>query len=237
MNSEPKPTRLRRNSAAAHGREDAPKTQVRLTPADILKQIAPPITLPGTSLFAIERRLLRRRERLERAMNARIRRDLVPQLRRLKIPSLVRLEGLAKQVAMLPTRRKCLKRGEFQIYLDTVHRLRNAIAMAIRRIQQLEHRDEQLKHLARIGQIFIDADDAVLSTFIVSRRNRAGRNLHAAAMAALRRASSQQLSAWGKAGVAARRQKALASAAVSSTPSPAESVSSESGTAPSLESV
>src|SRR5262249_52806128 len=103
-------------------------------PTDILKLLPPPIVLSGSSLTAIERQLSRRRERLERAMNARIRRDFVPQSRNLRIPSVVRLEGLAKQVTMLLTRRKCLKRRELQIYLDTVHRLRDAIVVAIRKI-------------------------------------------------------------------------------------------------------
>jgi hypothetical protein len=45
-------------------------------------------------------------------MNARTRQDFVPQSRNLQMPSLVRLEGLAKEVEALPTRRKLLKRSK-----------------------------------------------------------------------------------------------------------------------------
>ena len=90
-------------------------------------------------------------------MKARIRQDFVPQSRNLQMPSVVRLEGLAKEVETLPTRRKLLKRSEFKIYRDTVLRLRAAIVVAIRKIQQSEQRDYQQRYLARVGQIFLDA--------------------------------------------------------------------------------
>src|SRR5262249_12116558 len=152
MDQDSKPLQHRKDQRVARGRAVKKRPQVRLTPTDILKLLPPPIVLHGSSLTAIERQLSRRRERLERAMNARIRRDFVPQSRNLRIPSVARLEGLAKQVTMLPTRRKCLKRREFQIYLDTVHRLRDAIVAAIRKIRQSEQRDYQQRYLARVGQ-------------------------------------------------------------------------------------
>src|SRR5262249_50914197 len=152
MDQDSKPLQHRKDQRVARGRAVKKRPQVRLTPTDILKLLPPPIVLSGSSLTAIERQLSRRRERLERAMNARIRRDFVPQSRNLRIPSVARLEGLAKQVTMLPTRRKCLKRREFQIYLDTVHRLRDAIVAAIRKIRQSEQRDYQQRYLARVGQ-------------------------------------------------------------------------------------
>jgi hypothetical protein len=183
--------------------------------------------LPGSSLIAIESQLSRRRERLERAMNARIKRDFVPQSRNLRIPSVVRLEGLATQVTMLPTRRRCLKRREFQIYLDTVHRLRDAIVVAIRKIRQFEQRDYQQRYLARVGQIFLDAPPDVLEGFILTRQDQAGRNLHAAALARLRRATPQQLSEWGRRSAEVRRQKRALTAADGPTSSP--SVSSRNG--------
>jgi hypothetical protein len=108
-----------------------------------------------------------------------------------------------KAVETLPTRRKRLKRSEFKIYLDTMRRLRGAIVVAIRKIWQSEQRDYQQRYLAVVGQIFLDAPPDVLEGFILTRRNQAGRNLHAAALARMRAATPQQLSEW--AGAARRR--------------------------------
>jgi len=181
MDQDSKPLQHRKDQRAARGRVVKKRPQVRLTPTDILKLLPPPIVLPGSSLTAIERQLSRRRERLERAMNARTRQDFVPQSRNLRMPSVVRLEGLAKEVETLPTRRKLLKRGELKIYFDTVLRLRHAIVVAIHKIRQSEQRDYQQRYLARVGQTFLDAPPDILEGFILTRRNQAGRNVHDAA--------------------------------------------------------
>jgi len=236
MDQEQNPLQKRKHRRKVRGRRDTGDSPVRFTAVDLLKQIPPPITLPGSSLTAMARQLDRRRWRLERAMNARRRRDFVPQSRNLRIPSVARLEGLAKQVTMLPTRRKCLKRREFQIYLDTVHRLRDAIVVAIRKIRQSEQRDCQQRYLARVGQIFLDAPPDVLEGFILTRRNQAGRNLHAAALARLRRATPQQLSEWGRRSAEVRRQKRALSSAAGPTSSPSVASANESATASGLES-
>jgi hypothetical protein len=108
--------------------------------------------------------------------------------------------------------------------------------VAIRKIRQSEQRDYQQRYLARVGQIFLDASPEVLEGFILTRRNQAGRNVHAAALARLRRATPHQLSEWGRRSAEVRRQKRL-TAVVAPTSSPAESFSSESAAASSRESV
>ena len=122
-----------------------------------------------------------------------------------------------------------------EIYLDTVLRLRDAIVVAIRKIRQSEQRDYQQRYLARVGQIFLDAPPDVLEGFILTRRNQAGRNAHAAALARMRAATSQQFSEWGRRSAEVRRQKRLSAAAVATT---TQSVASptEFATPPALES-
>jgi hypothetical protein len=236
MDQDSKRFQHRKDQPVARGRAVKKRPQVRLTPTDILKLLPPPIVLPGSSLTAIARQLSRRRERLERAMSARTRQDFVPQSRNLQMPSVVRLEGLAKEVETLPTRRKLLKRSEFKIYVDTVLRLRDAISVAIRKIRQSEQRDYQQRYLARVGQIFLDATPDVLEGFILTRQNQAGRNVHAAALARMRRATPQQLSEWGRRGAESRRQKRALIAAAAPTSSPSVASANESATASALES-
>jgi hypothetical protein len=236
MDQDSKPLQHRKDQRVARGRAVKKRPQVRLTPTDILKLLPPPIVLPGSSLTAIERQLSRRRERLERAMNARTRQDFVPQSRNLQMPSVVRLEGLLEQIETLPTRRKCLTRAEFRVYLDTVLRVRDAIVVAIRKIRQSEQRDYQQRYLARVGQIFLDAPPDVLEGFILTRRNQAGRNVHAAALARMRSATPQQLSEWGRRSAEVRRQKRALIAAAGPTSSPSVASANESATASALES-
>jgi hypothetical protein len=204
---------------------------------DLLKQIYPPVALAGSSLATIQRQLDRRRERLERAMNARSRRDFVPQSRNLRVPSVAKLEKLEKLMATLPVHRKCLKRADFSIYLEIIQQLYDAIMVAIRRIRRIENRDAHMQHLARIGAIFLDADDAVLSTFIIGRRNHAGRNLHAAALERMRDATRQQYSEWGRRGGEATQRKRRLSAMAATRPSPSDASPSESSASSALESV
>ena len=170
MDDQPKPLQQRKEQRVVRRRRLNPRPQVRLTPTDILKLLPQPIVLPDRSLAAIERQLSHRRERLERAMKARLRQDFVPQPRHFQMPSTVRLEGLLEQIETLPTRRKCLTRAEFRVYLDTLLRVRNAIVTAIRKIRQSRQRDYQQRYLARVGQIFLDAPANVLEKFIVGRR-------------------------------------------------------------------
>ena len=160
----------------------------------------------------------------------------MPQARNLQIPSTVRLEGLLEQIQTLPTRRKCLTRAEFKVYLDTVLRVRDAIVVAIRKIRQSKQRDYQQRYLARVGQIFLDATPDVLEGFILTRRNQVGRSVHAVAMARMRRATSQQLSEWGRRGAEVRRQKRALIAAAGPTSNPSVASANESATSSALES-
>jgi hypothetical protein len=70
----------------------------------------------------------------------------------------------------------------------------------------------------------------VLECFIVSRRNRMGKNLHAAALARIRAANLRpgQLSEWGRRGAQVRREKRRAARTDGeSTPSPLASSTNE----------
>jgi hypothetical protein len=105
----------------------------------------------------------------------------------------------------------------------------------IRKVQQSEHRAAQLRYLARVGQIFLDASPEVVERFIITRRNRAGRNLHAAAMARMKRATPQQLAEWGRRGGEVSQRKRL-SAAATATSKPGVASANESAAASALES-
>jgi hypothetical protein len=61
-------------------------------------------------------------------------------------------------------------------------------------------RDKQEAYLARIGRLFLDAPADVLEKFILNRRNLAGSNLHAAALARMRsdRLPREKLAEWGR---------------------------------------
>jgi hypothetical protein len=192
--------------------------------------------LADRSLTAIERQLSIRRARLERALAHRTWKEIVLRPRNVKVPKLARLEALAKKVETFPTHRKCLTRREFAVYVDDLRQVRGAIATLARKFRRLENIDKQYRYWARVGEIFLDAPSGAFESFLAGRRNRRGQNVHAVAMARLRRSTSQQLSEWGRRGAEVRRQKRL-TAVVAPTSSPTESFSSESAATSSRESV
>ena len=156
--------------------------------------------------------------------------------RQIHLPKLTRLEALAKEVETLPTRRKCLTRKEFGIYLDALRQMRGVIAGLMRKVQDAGHRACQDRYLVKIGQLVVDAPDDVFEAFILGRRNKPGRNFHAAALARMRAATPQQLSEWGRRSAEVRRQKRALIAAAGPTPSPSAASANESATASALES-
>ena len=193
--------------------------------------------LSDRSLAGYARRLEQRRERLQRLTARFAGKGFVTIPRQIHLPKLTQLEALAKEVETLPTRRKCLTRKEFGIYVDALRQMRGVIAGLMRKVQDAGHRARQDRYLVKIGQLFLDAPPDVLEGFILTRRNQAGRNLHAAALARMRAATPQQLSEWGRRSAEVRRQKRPLIAAAASTPSPSVSSANESATASSRESV
>ena len=87
---------------------------------------------------------------------------------------------MAKEVETLPTRRKCLTRKEFGIYVDALRQMRGVIAGLMRKVQDAGHRACQDRYLVKIGQLVVDAPDDVFEAYILGRRNKSGRNFHAA---------------------------------------------------------
>ena len=196
----------------------------RLTPSDLMKLIPSPVVLPGRSLAAIERQLAVRRERLQRLTARFAGKPFVTIPRQIRLPKLTRLEALAKQVETLPTRRKCLTRREFGIYMDAIRQLRSTIAGMIRKVQNIGHRSDESRYLQKIARLFLDAPPDVFASFLAGRRNRRGQNVHAMAMARMRHATSEQLSEWGRRGGKATKRKRL-NAAAAPTPTQSESQS------------
>jgi hypothetical protein len=86
-------------------------------------------------------------------------------------------------------------------------------------------------------RLFLDAPDEVLEAFIIGRRNRSGKNFHAAALARMRAANLQsgRLSEWGRRGAQVQLEKRRAAMLDGSTPSLAASLPKEvpTSTAPS----
>jgi len=156
--------------------------------------------------------------------------------RQIHLPKLTKLEALAKEVGTLPTRRKCLTRKEFGIYVDALRQMRGVIAGLMRKVQDAGHRACQDRYLVKIGQLVVDAPDDVLEAFILGRCNKPGRNFHAAALARMRTATPQQLSEWGRRSAEVRRQKRAVIAAAGPTSSPSVASANESATASALES-
>ena len=114
--------------------------------------------------------------------------------------------------------------------------MRGAIATLARKFRRLENIDKQYRYWARVGEIFLDAPSGAFESFLAGRRNRRGQNLHAVAMARLRRSTPQQISEWGRRSAEVRRQKRTLSAATGPTSSPSVASASESATASALES-
>jgi hypothetical protein len=132
----------------------------------------------------------------------------VPQSGILRLPSTARLEGLLEQIEALPRHRKCLDRAQFRVYLATLLRVRDALVLALRKIRRHEQCDYQRGYLARLGAIYLDSPPDVFTSFLAGKRNRRGQNVAAVAMARVRRATSQQLSEWGRKGADSRWQSA-----------------------------
>ena len=87
--------------------------------------------------------------------------------------------------------------------------MRRALAGLINKVQESEHRARQERYPARVGRLFLDAPDDMLESFVIGRRNKSGKNLHAAAMARMRAANLRpgQLSELGRRGAQMRLQK------------------------------
>ena len=148
--------------------------------------------------------------------------EFVESPRRIDVPKLTQLEKLERDLATFPTRRKLLTKKQFALYMDGLRQMRGAIAGMIRKVQNIGGRADQDRYVMKIGRLFLDAPPNVLETFIASRRNSRGRNLHAVAMARLRRATPQQLAEYGRRGGKATQAKAraLSAAAAESTTTP-----------------
>ena len=236
MDQEQNPLQRRKQQRIARNRRLKPLHHDRLTPTDLLKLIPSPIVLSDRSLAGYARRLEQRRERLQRLTARFAGKEFVTIPRQIHLPKLTRLEALAKEVETLPTRRKCLTRKEFGIYLDALRQMRGVIAGLMRKVQDAGHRACQDRYLVKIGQLVVDAPDDVFEAFILGRRNKPGRNFHAAALARMRAATPQQLSEWGRRSAEVRRQKRALIGAAGPIPSPSAASANESATASALES-
>jgi hypothetical protein len=171
-----------------------------------------------------------RRQRLERLKTRAGKTGFVVAPERIHAPDLAKLNALERELETFPTRRRLLKRSEFRVYANTLRRMQRTIAGLISRVRESGHRAREERYLARIGRLFLDAPDDVLESFIVSRRNRSGKNLHAAALARMRAANLRpgQLSEWGRRGVQVRLEKRrIAGTKVESIPSPLASSTNE----------
>ena len=192
--------------------------------------------LSDRSLAGYARRLEQRRERLQRLTARFAGKEFVTIPRQIHLPKLTRLKALAKEVETLPTRRKCLTRKDFGIYVDALRQMRGVIAGLMRKVQDAGHRACQDRYLLKIGQLVLDAPDDVLEAFILGRRDKPGRNFHAAALARMRTATPQQLSEWGRRSAEVRRQKRAVIAAAGPTSSSSVASANESATESALES-
>ena len=92
--------------------------------------------------------------------------------RQIHLPKLTRLEALAKEVETLPTRRKCLSRKQFGIYMNALRQMRGAIAGLMRKVQDAGHRADENRYLLKIARLFLDSPPDVFESFISSRRPR-----------------------------------------------------------------
>jgi hypothetical protein len=158
-------------------------------------------------------------------------------LRRVHTPSLSKLDALKRKLRDFPTRRRLLTIKEFTVYLDALHKMRRSVAGLAEQVHRQGHRNAQEAYLARVGRVFLDAPPAVLEEFIVNRPNRAGSNLHAAALARIRNEGlpHEKLAEWGRKGAQTRWKKPLAGvvnpADAVTTPIPDESLPSVSSVA------
>jgi hypothetical protein len=237
MDPEPKAIQQRkdRNSTRSRRKKQASKA-IHLSLTDFLNLLPRPV-FPNRSLVAMERQLDVRRARLERALAHRTKKEIVLRPRLVRVPKLIRLEALAKQVETLPTHRKCLTRREFAVYVDALRQMRGVIATLVRKFRRLENIDKQYRYWARVGEIFLDAPSDAFESFLVTRRNHSGKNLHAVAMVRMRHATPQQLAEWGRrGGQASQRKRRLTAAAAESTTSPRGASPNEPATTSELES-
>jgi hypothetical protein len=226
----------------ATGVEDERKRQqssrVGLSPTDFLKLLPEPFALSNRSLGAYARQLALRRQRLERLTMHAVAKGFVVAPQRVHAPHLAKLQSLVRELDTFPTRRRLLKRSEFRVYADALRQTRRAIAGLIRKVQKAEHCGRQERYLARVGRLFLDAPDDMLESFIIGRRNKSGKNLHAAALARMRAENLRrgQLSEWGRRGARARLQKREITGIDGATPSLAVSSRSEAPVSNALES-
>jgi hypothetical protein len=102
------------------------------------------------------------------------------------VPNLFKLNALGHELRAFPTRWRLLTVKEFQTYADAPLRTRLSVAGLAKQVRKSQHRDRQEAYLARIGRLFLDAPDDMLESLILNRRNSAGWNLHAAALARMR---------------------------------------------------
>ena len=229
MEEEPKPLQHNKEAHRARGpgrkRDRQQSSGAGLSPSDFLKLLPAPFTVSDRSLGSYARQLALRRQRLERLSARAAAKGFVIAPQRVHPPNLTKLQSLVRELETFPTRRRLLKRSEFRIYTDALRRMRRTQAGLIRKVEQAEHRGRQERYLARIGRLFLDAPDDVLESFIVGRRNRSRKNLHAAALARMRAANLRpgQLSEWGRRGAQARLDKRLVRIDAQTTSIPAAS--------------
>jgi len=239
MDKNPRPLQRRKAPRITRKRRANLRRHEWPTPTDLLRLLPSPIMLPDRSLTDYARQLDRRRERIRR-LTARFEgKGFVEKPRQVHVPKLAKLEAVEREIALVPTKRRLLTISQFRIYMDGLRQVRSAIAGLKREVQEVRHRARQDRYLVKLGRLVTDAPDDVFETFILSRRNKAGRNLHASALARMKRADSRQLSEWGKRGAAEtnrRRRERELNAAAAPTPSQSESAPSEVSTAPEPES-
>jgi hypothetical protein len=169
MGQQPKPLQQRNERLTARSRLATPQSNDRLTPTDLLKLLPSPIVVPDESLARYARRLEQRRQRLQRLTARFAGKEFVMIPRQIHLPKLTRLEALAKQVETFPTRRKCLTRKEFGIYVDALRQVRGVIAGLMRKVQDAGHRADENRYLLKIARLFLDSPPDVFETFIASR--------------------------------------------------------------------
>jgi hypothetical protein len=201
---------------------------VRLFPSELARLLPMP-ELPDRSLTAIERQLDFRRERLERLAARLGRQAFVLRPRHIHVPDLAEFDALEQRLAALPDRRTHLTVQEFKVVADVIRKLREAVAGLRHRVVRTEGRWAHDRYLARVGKLVVDGSPELLESYIAGRHNRAGRNVHAAAMGRLRAAKlgPARLSEWGRRCAAARREKRRAAMYGESTSSAPESLPNE----------
>jgi hypothetical protein len=186
-------------------RRRQPNSRVRLSPLDFLSLIQEPFSSTVATNNLLARDLAKTCKRLERLERLAARKGLVLAPRRVHVPNLSKLDALERELREFPTRRRLLTIKQFATFMDVIRRLRRSVAGLAGRVRKCEHRARQAAYLARIGRLFLDAPDEVLESFIFNRRNRAGANVHAVALARKRGVNlpPAKFAEWGRRGAEA----------------------------------